>query len=131
MGLFGFGKKKEKAAEPQKAAEPALDREGTLARVAELRGELECLEGKERADKLNEVGKLLAAIDEVDDAIAAYEESLGANHVMGKASTALVKLYNKKRAAAALAKDDDGIKYYLDKVNEMLALSKNQLRGIS
>ena len=66
---------------------------------------------------------------EVDEAIAAFEQSLEANRVMGKASATLVKLYNKKRAAAAEAKDDEAIKFYLAKVNEMLAISKDQLRG--
>ena len=65
----------------------------------------------------------------VDEAVEAYEQSLEINRTMGKASAALVKLYNKKRAAAAEAKDDEAIKYYMDKVTEMLAISKDQLRG--
>lgn len=127
MGLFGFGKKKEKA--PEAASEPAVDREAVLAQIEQAKASCEGLEGSALGDALNKVGALYASIDEVDEAISAYEQSLEANHTMGKASTALVKLYNKKRAAAAEAKDDEKIKYYLDKVNEMLALSKDQLRG--
>ena len=129
MGLFGFGKKKDAEPKAAKAAERALDREGVLAKVAELRATLEDVEGDARADLLNEVGKLLASVEDVDGAIAAYEESLEVKRVMGKASSGLVKLYNKKRAEAATNKDDAAIKFYLDKVNEMLALSKDQLRG--
>lgn len=129
MGLFGFGKKKEKASEVAPAAAPALNRDEVLAKISEAEAKVASLEGVARANALIELGKLHADIDQVDEAIAAYEESLELNHVMGKASTALVKLYNKKRAQAAEAKDDENIKYYLDKVNEMLALSKDSLRG--
>ncbi len=132
MGLFGFGKKKDaapKAAETAEAA-PELDRDALLTQAEELRGQLAGKEGAEAAKVLNEIGKIYADLDDVDEAIEAFEQSLEANHVMGKASATLVKLYNKKRAAAAEAKDDEKIKYYLDKVNEMLAISKNQLRGM-
>ena len=131
MGLFGFGKKK--STEPSRKADtqPVLDRDVALARLEQLSANLEQAQGEDLVGILNEVGKLRADLDDVDGAIEAYEQSLEAKCVMGKASTALVKLYNKKRAEAAAAKDDAAIKYYLDKVNEMLALSKNQLRGIS
>lgn len=128
MGLFGFGKKKDK---PAAAPEPelVLDREAVLAKIEEVKAKVASTEGVAKSNALNELGKLHADIDQIDEAIAAYEESLEVNHAMGKASTQLVKLYNKKRAQAAEAKDDAQIKYYLDKVNEMLALSKDQLRG--
>lgn len=131
MGLFGFGKKKESSTKASSNAEAtALDKDAALAKIAELRGQLEGKEGAAAANVLNEIGKLYADMDCVDEAIEAFEQSLEQNHVMGKASATLVKLYNKKRAAAAEAKDDEGIKYYLAKVNEMLAISKNQLRGM-
>lgn len=134
MGLFGFGKKKdaanvEKTLRAQEQETQPVDREASLAKVEELRGKLEGLSGEEASKTLNEMGALYAGIDEVDAAIEAYEKSLEEHRVMGKASTALVKLYNKKRAAAAEAKDDAQIKYYMDKVTEMLNLSKDQLRG--
>lgn len=127
MGLFGFGKKKE--APKPKEETPAVDRDAVLAQIEEKKAQLEGKEGAAAANVLNEIGKLYADIDEVDEAIAAFEQSLELNRVMGKASATLVKLYNKKRAAAAEAKDDEAIKFYLAKVNEMLAISKDQLRG--
>lgn len=127
MGLFGFGKKKEAA--PAAKEEPTVDRGAVLAQVEDVKAKLAATEGVQRAGVLNELGKLYDSIGEVDEAIAAYEESLDVNHVMGPASTALVKLYNKKRAAAAEAKDDAAIKEYMDKVTAMLNLSKDQLRG--
>ena len=129
MGLFGFGKKKEKVASAAAETAPALDRDAVLAAVEAKRSELEGKEGVAAANVLNEIGKLYADANMVDEAVEAYEQSLEVNRTMGKASAALVKLYNKKRAAAAEAKDDEAIKFYMDKVTEMLAISKDQLRG--
>lgn len=129
MGLFGFGKKKEKVASAAAETAPALDRDAVFAAVEAKRSELEGKEGVAAANVLNEIGKLYADANMVDEAVEAYEQSLEANRTMGKASAALVKLYNKKRAAAAQAKDDEAIKFYMDKVTEMLAISKDQLRG--
>ncbi|HAM07401.1 MAG TPA: tetratricopeptide repeat protein [Collinsella sp.] len=108
---------------------PVLDRDAVLDAVKAKRSELEGKEGVAAANVLNEIGKLYADANMVDEAVEAYEQSLEVNRTMGKASAALVKLYNKKRAAAAEAKDDEAIKYYMDKVTEMLAISKDQLRG--
>ena len=129
MGLFGFGKKKEKVASAAAETAPVLDRDAVLDAVKAKRSELEGKEGVAAANVLNEIGKLYADANMVDEAVEAYEQSLEANRTMGKASAALVKLYNKKRAAAAQAKDDEAIKFYMDKVTEMLAISKDQLRG--
>ena len=129
MGLFGFGKKKEKVASAAAETAPVLDRDAVLDAVKAKRSELEDKEGVAAANVLNEIGKLYADANMVDEAVEAYEQSLEVNRTMGKASAALVKLYNKKRAAAAEAKDDEAIKYYMDKVTEMLAISKDQLRG--
>lgn len=129
MGLFGFGKKKEKVASAAAETAPVLDRDAVLDAVKAKRSELEGKEGVAAANVLNEIGKLYADANMVDEAVEAYEQSLEVNRTMGKASAALVKLYNKNRAAAAEAKDDEAIKYYMDKVTEMLAISKDQLRG--
>lgn len=129
MGLFGFGKKKEKVASAAAETAPVLDRDAVLDAVKAKRSELEGKEGVAAANVLNEIGKLYADANMVDEAVEAYEQSLEVNRTMGKASAALVKLYNKKRAAAAEAKDDEAIEYYMDKVTEMLAISKDQLRG--
>lgn len=128
MGLFGFGKKKEKVASAAAETAPVLDRDAVLDAVKTKHSELEGKEGVAAANVLNEIGKLYADANMVDEAVEAYEQSLEINRTMGKASAALVKLYNKKRAAAE-AKDDEAIKYYMDKVTEMLAISKDQLRG--
>lgn len=128
MGLFGFGKKRANAvARPQEAAPANADE--LRARADELQGQLAELEGEGRVPLLNDLGRTLADAGDIDGAIAAFEESLELKHVMGKASAALVKLYNKKRAQAASEKDNEAIAHYMDKVNGLLALSKDQLRG--
>ena len=104
MGLFGFGKKKEKVASAAAETAPVLDRDAVLDAVKAKRSELEGKEGVAAADVLNEIGKLYADANMIDEAVEAYEQSLEVNRTMGKASAALVKLYNKKRAAAAEAK---------------------------
>ena len=58
-----------------------------------------------------------------------YEESLELCKQHGKASTDLMKLYNKKRQEAAEAKDDEKVKEYMDKVQNLMQMSKDMIRG--
>ena len=62
-------------------------------------------------------------------AIQYYEESLELCKQHGKASTDLMKLYNKKRQEAAEAKDDEKVKEYMDKVQNLMQMSKDMIRG--
>ena len=39
------------------------------------------------------------------------------------------KLYNKKRQEAAEAKDDEKVKEYMDKVQNLMQMSKDMIRG--
>ena len=48
---------------------------------------------------------------------------------LDKASTDLMKLYNKKRQEAAEAKDDEKVKEYMDKVQNLMQMSKDMIRG--
>lgn len=45
-----------------------------------------------------------------------------------EASTDLMKLYNKKRQTAE-AKDDEKVKEYMDKVQNLMQMSKDMIRG--
>ena len=49
--------------------------------------------------------------------------------LIAKASTDLMKLYNKKRQEAAEAKDDEKVKEYMDKVQNLMQMSKDMIRG--
>lgn len=66
--------------------------------IAQAEGRIKELEGKEGNDRvslLNEIGSLFTQAEETDQAIRYYEESLEICKQHGKASTDLMKLYNK------------------------------------
>ena len=80
---------------------------------------------------LDELHRLLSDLppEERNQAIKYYEESLELCKQHGKASTDLMKLYNKKRQEAAEAKDDEKVKEYMDKVQNLMQMSKDMIRG--
>lgn len=125
--MFLFKKKKEKAAIEE--AVPALDREELLAKAEEIQKELSKLSGDERIRALNELGGLYFEAEETDRAISAYETSLEESKALGKAYTDLLKLYNIKRREASEAKDDAKMKEYMDKIDGLMKLSKDVIRG--
>lgn len=125
--MFLFKKKKEKAAKEE--AVPALDREELLAKAEEIQKELSKLSGDERIRALNELGGLYFEAEETDRAISAYETSLEESKALGKAYTDLLKLYNIKRREASEAKDDAKMKEYMDKIDGLMKLSKDVIRG--
>lgn len=121
-----FFKKKEKKAKEQA---PAANREELCQAAEEKRKELEGKAGDERVSLLNEIGSLYTQAEETDLAIQYYEESLEICKQHGKATTDLMKLYNKKRQEAAEAKDDEKVKEYMDKVQGLMQMSKDIIRG--
>ena len=64
-----------------------------------------------------------------DQAIEAYESSLKIKEQFGDAYNALLNLYEEKRKAAAVAKDDSAIEKWVGKTNDLLALSKRVMRS--
>ena len=84
---------------------------------------------KEKTALLNEIGSCYFQADEKDQAIYYYEQSLEEDRQLGKAYTDLLKLYNQKRQEAAEAKDDEKLKEYMDKVQGLMQMSKDVLRG--
>ena len=126
--MFLFGKKKEKS---EKTAQPdtQVNREELIQKAEETIQKLNKTQGDARIDLLNEIGSLYFQANEYDKAITYYEESFEMKKVMGKSYTDLMSLYNKKRQLAAEAKDDEQISYYLAKVQEMMQISKDMLRG--
>ncbi len=121
-----FFKKKEKK---QEEAAPVVNKEELIAKAAEKVNALEESEGDDRVKLLNEIGSLYTQAEETDQAIKYYEESLELCKQHGKASTDLMKLYNKKRQEAAEAKDDEKVKFYMEKVQSLMQMSKDMIRG--
>ncbi len=126
MGLFG--KKKEKKAENVKQT-PVVNKEELICQAEAKVSELEGTQDDARVTLLNEIGSLYFQAEELDKAIEYYEQSLDMKKVMGKSYTDLMSLYNKKRQQAAEAKNDEELNYYLAKVQEMMQMSKDMLRG--
>ncbi|MBS7006932.1 tetratricopeptide repeat protein [Anaerostipes sp.] len=125
--MFFFNKnKKEKAApkEVQKA-----DKDELLKAAAEKKEDLKSAEDAARVKLLNELGSLYFQAEETDQAIFYYESSLNESKELGKAYTDLMKLYNKKRQEAQEAKDEEQVKLYMDKISELMTLSKDVIRG--
>ena len=125
--MFFFGKKKKE--KKQEQAVPVVNKEELIAKASEKVTELESKTGDERVSLLNEIGSLYTQAEETDLAIKYYEESLELCKQHGKASTDLMKLYNKKRQEAAEAKDDEKVKEYMDKVQNLMQMSKDIIRG--
>lgn len=125
--MFLFKKKKEKAAKEE--AVPEISREELLKKAEAIQKELPDLSGEERNKALNELGSLYFEAEEADKAIRAYETSLSESKALGKAYTDLLKLYNIKRREASEAKDDAKMKEYMDKIDGLMKLSKDVIRG--
>lgn len=123
--MFFFKKKEKKKEEPAQV----VNKEELITQAGEKIQELEGKEGNDRVSLLNEIGSLFTQAEETDQAIRYYEESLEICKQHGKASTDLMKLYNKKRQQAAEAKDDEKVKEYMDKVQSLMQMSKDMIRG--
>ena len=125
--MFLFKKKKDKAAKEE--AVPEISREELLKKAEAIQKELPDLSGEERNKALNELGSLYFEAEETDKAIRAYETSLSESKALGMAYTDLLKLYNIKRREASEAKDDAKMKEYMDKIDGLMKLSKDVIRG--
>lgn len=121
-----FFKKKEKKAKEQA---PVVNKEELCLEASGKIKQLEDKTGDDRVELLNEIGSLYTQAEETDLAIQYYEESLEICKQHGKATTDLMKLYNKKRQEAAEAKDDEKVKEYMDKVQGLMQMSKDIIRG--
>ena len=110
--MFGFFKKKEK--EPKKVLakeEKALSPEATQ-------------EKPKLAELYEQVGLKFSELYENDQAIQYLEKSLENKQTIGDGYKKLMSLYNQKRADAARAGDDQGIDYYMGKMDEMRQIAK-------
>lgn len=123
-----FWNKKQKDAKTEEKA-PVIAPEELIGQAESKAEKLENAGEEERLDLLNEIGALYYEAGEYDKAIGYYEQSLSIKKQMGKPYTNLMSLYNKKRQQAAEAKNDEEISYYLSKVQEMMQMSKDMLRG--
>lgn len=126
-----FWRKKEKATKTAVGQELGINMEELLEKADILEQKLKDFEAHERIHVLNELGSLYFQTGGIEKAIYYYETSLDENKALGKAYTDLIKLYNIKRREAVDAKDEEGTKEYLDKIESLMKLSKDVIRGKS
>lgn len=84
---------------------------------------------KEKAAVLTKLGQDYQKLGANDKAIAAYEQSLHCNEDFGPAFDGLLQLYDVKRQEAAYAGNNDEIQKWLNKSDELTALSKKIMRS--
>lgn len=127
MGWF-TRKKKEKTNEVEKV-ETTISVEDSIKKAEELKKELENCDETKKVMLLNEIGGIYYKISDYDNAVIYYEESLNREKTIGKAYTNLLNIYNIKRKEAAVSKDDEKLQYYLKKIDDMMKISKDVVRG--
>ncbi|KXA10167.1 tetratricopeptide repeat protein [Enterococcus xinjiangensis] len=127
--MFGFFKKKEN--EPKKRSikeEKILSPEATekiQSEITQLNQEISTTQEKPKLAELYEqVGLKFSELYENDQAIQYLEKSLENKQTIGEGYKKLMSLYNQKRADAARAGDDQGIDYYMGKMDEMRQIAK-------
>lgn len=127
--MFGFFKKKEN--EPKKRSikeEKILSPEAIekiQSEITQLNQEISTTKEKhELAELYEQIGLKFSELYENDQAIQYLEKSLENKQTIGDGYKKLMSLYNQKRADAARAGDDQGIDYYMGKMDEMRQIAK-------
>lgn len=131
--MFGFGKKKDK--EPKKEVKEVVvlteERKEELLRTIYLKKEeVDQVAGEEQSKIYEEIGLAFNELGEEDNAIDAFEKSIQLKKSVGDGYKALLRLYNKKRAEAAKANDEELLQVYLKKMDQMMQVSKDVTRGV-
>lgn len=131
--MFGFGKKKDK--EPKKEATEVVAlteeyKEELLRTIYLKKEEVDQVAGEEQSKIYEEIGLAFNEIGEEDNAIDALEKSIQLKKSVGNGYKTLLKLYNKKRAEAAKANDEESLQVYLKKMDQMMQVSKDVTRGV-
>jgi tetratricopeptide (TPR) repeat protein len=133
--MFGFGKKKTKkpkqeSIEPETAIITEEDKEEMLRTISMREQELIQADEEEKAKIYEDIGMTYLKIGEDDQAIDALEKSIQHKKTLGDGYKSLLSLYNKKRAEAARMNDDKSLQVYLEKMDQMMQVSKDVTRGV-
>lgn len=94
-----------------------------------LKEELKTCDASEKVVILNKIGDIYYKIADYSEAEMYYEYSLREEKTIGKTYTNLLNIYNIKRKEAAINKNDDKIQYYMEKIDGMMKISKDVVRG--
>ncbi len=85
--------------------------------------------GEENIELLIEITSLCMQLKHNIDAIYYLEKILSINKKLGKNYNDLMNLYNSEMRLAAVNKDNEKVQYYLNKIDELMQLSKDVIRG--
>lgn len=104
--------------------------EAVTRSIEEIRQTIEALETKPQdAHTFNELAQCYQELNDIDQAILYYEKGIDENKSLGKNYNELLKLYNVKRRQAAEMKNQEELQVYLNKIDELMQLSKDVIRG--
>ncbi|TDW16400.1 hypothetical protein EDD63_12427 [Breznakia blatticola] len=121
-----FKKKEKKKVEVRQEEVVEIDVEALTKEIEKLKSELsDDSNGQAYAD----IAKQYELLKNYDDAINYYEKCLDIDKTLGANYNRLMSLYNVKRREAAESKDNDQIQYYLNKIDSLMQLSKDVIRG--
>ncbi|MGM0228849.1 hypothetical protein IGJ28_000911 [Enterococcus sp. AZ091] len=121
--MFGFFNKKKEAKEITELAPETVEQ--LQREIDQLNQEIAVSQDSRKlAALLEQAGLNYAVLNECDQAIQLLEQSLANQKSIGDGYKKLMHLYNKKRAEAARAGDDQGIDYYMGKMDEMRQIAK-------
>ena len=123
--LFGTNNNENSANENIKKT---IDTESLEKEFIQLKKQLSTSNDNNIIEILNKLGEVCTNLNKIDDAISYYEQSLKKQPTLGKASTDFLKLYNIKRKEASLAKDDNLIQFYLEKIDNLMKLNKETMK---
>lgn len=123
--MFGLFKKKEKKPEKEVAVLSPEVVEKIQSELDQLNQEiLTTQDNNKLAELFEQVGIKLSDLNEKDQAIENLEKSLENKQSIGDGYKKLMSLYNEKRAEAARTGDDQGIDYYMGKMDDMRQIAK-------
>ncbi|SNZ15695.1 hypothetical protein SAMN05421503_2718 [Terribacillus aidingensis] len=133
--MFGFGKKKTKKPkqefiEPEVAVITEENKDEVLRTISMREKELNQADREGKAKIYEDIGMTYLKIKEDDQAIDALEKSIQYKKTLGDGYKTLLRLYNKKRAEAAKMNDDKSLQIYMEKMDQMMQISKDVTRGV-
>ncbi len=126
--MFDWFKSKKKEAQKTKTEEKSESLTSPEEVQELIQRDLEKIKATSDAEVLaklyEQVGVYYWQLDSVDEAIEYLEKSQELKPSMGEGYKKLMLLYNSKRAEAAKNRDDAGIDYYMNKLDDMRNLAK-------
>ncbi|SEO87683.1 Tetratricopeptide repeat-containing protein [Amphibacillus marinus] len=123
-----FFKRKKQEQQPKTEEQQTVKKEHLLEEIETYQNRLANGDNEDSVPLFNMLGSLYFELEDYDQAIHFYEQSIEQKKAIGKAFTDLVKLYNVKRKQASNAKDHQAVQYYLQKSDELMKLTKDSIR---